>query len=150
MKFSAGAESEIKFAHIRVSEYFTAKQFHSAAAEFHLPARANLVEKLQANGLEFFMAPLVGLEPTTCGLTDHETKSQRAKQSIKNRDRSSVFGDHPATQARKPFFVKLVFPSVSVPSLPNFPGDSSPPGYEPGKSNQPTTKARNNRTLIPS
>ena len=45
MKFSADAESEVKFAHIRIanishlrSKYFTAKLFH-------LPVKANLIEK---------------------------------------------------------------------------------------------------------
>ena len=45
VKFDAVASSEMKFAHIRVSEYFIAKLFHSALAEFHLPARANFTEK---------------------------------------------------------------------------------------------------------
>ena len=84
--------------------------------------RTDLTEKLQANGLEFFMAPLVGLEPTTCGLTVHETQSQRAKQSIKNRDRSSVFGDHPATRLIKQPLAKMASSPVSVPILPNSPG----------------------------
>lgn len=47
--FDAVASSEMKFAHIRVSEYFTAKLFHSALAEFHLPARANFTEKGTCN-----------------------------------------------------------------------------------------------------
>jgi len=45
VKFDADASSEIKFAHIRVCEYFTfAKQiFHSEAIS--LAPRANFVEK---------------------------------------------------------------------------------------------------------
>ena len=50
MKYcSLRSQCEMKFAHIRVSEYFTfAKQiFHavSKASAFHLPVRANFVEK---------------------------------------------------------------------------------------------------------
>ena len=37
MKFSADAESEIKFAHICVSDYFTAQLFHSAQQNLTCP-----------------------------------------------------------------------------------------------------------------
>jgi len=68
------------------------------------------------------MAPLVGLEPTTCGLTEHETPHKKARQAIKKQEWCSVFGDHPATEAQKQPFAKMVSPPVSVPVLPFFPG----------------------------
>ena len=134
MKFSAYAESEIKFVpqcakHISHCEaiFHCRRQFHSFQRnEFHL-------KKPLAKASGFFMAPLVGLEPTTCGLTDHETKSKRAKQSIKNRDRSSVFGDHPATRLRKQPFAKMASSPVAVPILPNSPGRFLPAGIRTGK-----------------
>ena len=70
MKYcSHRSQCEMKFAHIRASEYFTfAKQiFHSEAishgkAIFHSP-KANFVEKSTCFGKCFFLAPPAGLEP---------------------------------------------------------------------------------------
>ena len=55
---------EMKFAHIRVSEYFTfAEQiFHSAAIS--LARRANFVEKSSFERTSFFLAGVAGFEPT--------------------------------------------------------------------------------------
>ena len=90
----------------------------------------------------FFMAPLVGLEPTTCGLTDHETQSQRAKQSTKNRGRSSVFGDHPATRLIKQSFAKMASSPVAVPILPNSPGRFLPAEIRTGKIQSPNQQGK--------
>ena len=67
MKYcSHRSQCEMKFAHIREanishlrSKYFTAKLFH-------LPARANFVEISTCNCKCFFLAGIVGLEPTKC------------------------------------------------------------------------------------
>ncbi len=58
----------MKFAHIRVSEYFTfAEQiFHSEAIS--LARRANFIEKSTCLGKCFFLAGIVGLEPTHAGV----------------------------------------------------------------------------------
>ena len=56
----------------------------------------------------FCLAPPVGLEPTTCGLTEHESKSQRAKQDIKKRDWCFVFGDQLPTGFSKPIFAREI------------------------------------------
>ena len=55
----------MKFAHIRVSEYFTfAKQiFHSEAIS--LARRANFVEKSTCRSKCFFLVEAKGLEPMT-------------------------------------------------------------------------------------
>jgi hypothetical protein len=79
------------------------------------------------------MAPLVGLEPTTCGLTDHEANSKRAKQSIKSRDRPSVFGDHTATRLLKQALAKMASSPIALPILPNSPGRFLYTGIRTGK-----------------
>ena len=48
-----------------------------------VPKERISLKKPLAKASGFFMAPLVGLEPTTCGLTEHETAYERAKQPIK-------------------------------------------------------------------
>jgi len=60
----------MKFAHIRASEYFTfAEQiFHSEAIS--LARRANFVEKSTCLNKCFFLAGMVGLEPTNAGVKD--------------------------------------------------------------------------------
>ena len=61
----------MKFAHIRVSEYFTfAEQiFHSEAIS--LARRANFTEKSHPlTRMAFFLAGAEGLEPTTLGFGD--------------------------------------------------------------------------------
>jgi len=65
-----------------------------------------------------FLAPLVGLEPTTCGLTEHVAPPQKAKQAIKKRDRCLVFGDHSATEIPKQVFSKMTSLPASVAVLP--------------------------------
>ena len=67
---SLQSQCEMKFAHIRVSEYFTfAEQiFHSEAIS--LARRANFIEKSTCLSKCFFLAGLVGVEPTR-----HESKS---------------------------------------------------------------------------
>ena len=59
---------EMKFAHIRVSEYFTfAEQiFHSEAIS--LARRANFVEKSSFFRTSFFLAGMAGFEPTNAGV----------------------------------------------------------------------------------
>ena len=54
-----------------------------------------------------FLAPPVGLEPTTCGLTEHESKSQKASQAIKKRGLCFVFGDLLPTDFSKQVFAKM-------------------------------------------
>ena len=69
MKYcSHRSQCEMKFAHIREanishlrSKYFTAKLFH-------LPARANFVEKSTCLGKCFFLAGMAGFEPTDAGV----------------------------------------------------------------------------------
>jgi hypothetical protein len=56
----------------------------------------------------FFMAPLVGLEPTTCGLTDHEPRPQKPKQAITKPPCPTISGDHPATSDQKMPITKMV------------------------------------------
>ena len=58
------SQCEMKFAHIRVSEYFTRRRRISHFAEiFHLPARANFVEKSTCLRKCFFLAGIAGFEP---------------------------------------------------------------------------------------
>ena len=85
----------------------------------------------------FPLAPLVGLEPTTCGLTDHKTSPQKAKQAIKKRLCRPIFGDHSATTDQKTIFVKIAKPLADVPYYPNFPGRFLPTGIPTGKFSLP-------------
>ena len=63
---SRRSQCEMKFAHIRVSEYFTfAEQiFHSEAIS--LARRANFVEKSTCLRKCFFLAGVAGFEPARC------------------------------------------------------------------------------------
>ena len=67
----------MKFAHIRVSEYFTfAKQiFHSEAIS--LARRANFVEKMTGQNLSFFLVAGEGLEPIRAALPLAHAKHSR-------------------------------------------------------------------------
>ena len=87
MKFSAYAESEMKFAHIRVSEYFTfAEQiFHSEAIS--LARRANFVEKSTCFRKCFFLVAGMGFEPHDLRVmspTSYRTALPRDIEFLKN------------------------------------------------------------------
>ena len=83
------------------------------------------------------MAPLVGLEPTTYGLTDHEALSQKPKQAITKRDRRLVFGDHPATSDQKMLITKMAKLPYAATDIPNLPGKFLPTGIPLGKISNP-------------
>ena len=72
----------------------------------HLPWFSKAI-KTPPEWVVFFLAPLVGLEPTTCGLTDHEPRPQKSKQAIIKPPCPFFFGDHKATTGSKVFFVKM-------------------------------------------
>ena len=51
----------------------------SVAIVDDMPLLSQWIKKHSFKRTSVFLAPLVGLEPTTCGLTEHETPPKKAR-----------------------------------------------------------------------
>ena len=107
VKWNLPTFAPANISHLR-SKYFTAKLFH-------LPARANFVEKSTCRSKCFFLAPPAGLEPATSWLTvmrstdwaKEEYKAQKSSPSGKLPDIANTSKGNPRRYRINYFAVRL-------------------------------------------